>query len=317
MFFLDIFIRQMTQIHYLYILVGLLVTLTGHSLTHTEKLVEMANEKMTTDPDQAERYIEEALKLAPEDPEVNYMCGRIMGRQAGEAFFSAFSYAKKSLNCLKTAVKLSPAEVKYRIALQTFYSEAPSIAGGDEKLAFDQVIQIRSINELEGAKAEIQYYLSTEEKEKLNKRLFDFRIQYADHPEFHYRHGLLLQEFKDYDKAFKAFNQAITASNHKIGSAQTSEQILQSNSRFLINALYQLGRNAVFSEEHVQHGIDALVDFTHLQKDDNSAPPLQWAYLRLAQLHHLNKQPKLMSKYIKLAETSDDRELHRAIRKIK
>ncbi|MFK8011119.1 MAG: tetratricopeptide repeat protein [Marinicellaceae bacterium] len=310
----------MIKIHNLCTIIGLLLTFSIQSKTNIELLLEIASEKMKTDLDQSERYIKEALKLAPKNPEVNYMCGRVMGRQAGEAFFSAFSYAKKSLNCLKTAVKLSPEKVKYRIALQTFYSEAPSIAGGDVKLAFDQVKHIKNINNLEGAKAEIQYYLSTEEKEKLNERLIDFRNQYPEEPEFHYRHGLLQQEFKDFDKAFDSFNQSVISFGHKIGSVYPGKEISRSDSdrtRFLLNALYQLGRNAVFSKSNIQQGVDALKDFTLLQKNDNSAPPIEWAYLRLAQLHHLKHQPELMETYIKLIEKSDDKELQTAIRKIK
>ena len=81
------------------------------------------------DLDDAESLIKSTIKTFPDNAEAHLACGEIMGRQAADAIFSALSYAKKSLNCLRRASQLSPEAPRYRRALITFYLVAPGIAG--------------------------------------------------------------------------------------------------------------------------------------------------------------------------------------------
>ena len=42
----------------------------------------------------------------------------------------------------------------------------------------------------------------------------------------------------------------------------------------------------MFSGQHVNEGIDALHAYAQLFMNDKQSPPLEWAYLRMAQLQH-------------------------------
>lgn len=266
-----------------------------------QSLLVKAKALLERDIDKAEEVIENALVQSPNDPEVNFLCGRIMGRQAEDAFFSALSYAKKSLACLQRAVELAPAEHRYRFGLLSFYLGAPSIAGGDETLGWKQVEAITELDPLQGAKAEVKYLQSTEQNGKLKSTLISMRQRYPADAEMHFRFGLLMQEERKYQQAFEAFKAATDT---------------QDKSTYFLNALYQLGRNAVFSEIHIQEGVKGLLSFVEQYDKSKNTPPIEWAYLRLAQLYNLMQDEAKQLHYATLARQSDERELHRALKQL-
>ena len=122
-----------------------------------------AIELIDTNLDEAERIITSVLEKNPSHAMVNFYCGRIMGRQAGDAFFSALSYAKKSLRCLKKAVELEPNNIKFRKGLVNFYLGAPSIAGGDEGLALEQIKAIKRMDPRQALSTEFNFYRKIDE----------------------------------------------------------------------------------------------------------------------------------------------------------
>ena len=81
-----------------------------------------------------------------------------------------------------------------------------------------------------------------------------------------------------------------------------------SNSQNL-NTLYQLGRNAVFSELHTQRGIDSLNLFIVNFEKDNGLPPLEWGHYRIAQLYELVGNKKMIQFHLKEARKSNDQQL--------
>lgn len=289
-----------------YLLLLTLFIIVFHSknaiATSTETLISLARDNMQTKLDDAQMYIEQALELAPEHPEANFLCGRIMGQQASDAFFSALSYAKKSLNCLQKAVTFAPNDVDYQLGLFNFYIGAPRIAGGDMKLAREQVDIIRYLDALAGAKAELILLSESEQTTLLESHYQRYRQQFPNVAAIHLRHGLYLQKQNDYERAYQA-----------LLAATQSSQIDDD----YYNSLYQLGRNAVFSQAQVDTGIESLLAFVEQYPLAKAVPPLEWAYLRLAQLYQLNNQPDKVALYTTLAKSSSDRDLHRALRNLK
>lgn len=75
-----------------------------------DALNEQAIAMIDSDLDAAEALISELIEEHPQNHLTHFYCGRIMGRQAGEAFFKAFSYAKKSLACMKKSSCFSARE---------------------------------------------------------------------------------------------------------------------------------------------------------------------------------------------------------------
>ena len=277
-----------------------------------------------TDIDKAEAMIEALLEKAPTNPEAHFLCGRIMGRQASDAIFSALSYAGKSLKCFKTAVSLAPTDVRYRQGLLRFYLGAPAIAGGSEELAKQQVEKIRQIDAVEGARAEIVLLDSTENSLRLITRLAEFRRLYPEVPGFHFRHGLLLQEQRRFEDAYTAFTQALSAAekawvpDYPDATERTSDH--QKTQSDYVNALYQIGRNAVFSENHIEHGISALlqyVDYVSQAGPFDGAPPKAWGYLRLAQLYSLQGETEKVEQNLALTGNSEDQALHSLVRELR
>lgn len=292
------------------------------TLTRLTTLIE-------TDIDKAETLVETLLEDAPTNPEAHFLCGRIMGRQASDAIFSALKYAGKSLDCFKAAVRLAPSNVRYQQGLLRFYLGAPAIAGGSEALAREQVETIRQINPVEGAKAELVMLASTAEPEQVAARLAELREQYPEVSDFYFRHGLQLQEQNQYDAAYNAFVAALTAAEKALvaNGVVTPESMADGDvaddeqaQRDYLNALYQIGRNAVFSQAHIEHGVSALRQFVaHVEQGEalTGAPPLAWGYLRLAQLHSLEGENEKVMQNLTLAEKSEDKALHEAARKLR
>lgn len=265
--------------------------------------LQLAKAAMTTDLDAAEKHIEKALAKVPNNAEVQFICGRIMGQQAENAIFSALSYAKKSLACLKQAVALQPENTAYRKGLMSFYLGAPGIAGGDKQLAWHEAEQITQLNALQGILAKLSYYRQTEQATQHQQLLAQSRQHYPEQAEFHYRHGLVLQDNKHYTDAFNAFKAATQAPQDEDGIYQ-------------LNAWYQIGRTALFSEQQLEQGIQALNYYIANAPEADNLPDKPWAHFRLAQLHKLNGDNAMMQQHLAQAGKTNDKELQREIRRL-
>ena len=265
--------------------------------------LQQAKAIMATDLDLAEKHIDKALAEAPQNAEVQFICGRIMGQQAENAIFSALSYAKKSLACLEQAVALQPSNISYRKGIMSFYLGAPGIAGGDRQLAWQQVEQITQLDTLQGTLAKLSYYRQTEQTAQYQQLLVQSRENHPEQAEFHYRHGLVLQEGKHYADAFNAFAAATQA-------PQDEESIYQ------LNAWYQIGRTALFSEQQLEQGIQALSYYIAQAPKSDNLPDKHWAHFRLAQLHKLNGNNSMMQQHLTQASDTNDKELQREIRRL-
>ena len=278
-----------------------------------ETLLTKATEAITVDLDRAEVLIEKALEAAPDNPQVHFVCGRVMGRQAAETVFLALHYAGKSLDCLERAVALAPEDVRYRHGLLRFYLGAPGIAGGSRTLAKAQVQQIRQLDVVEGAKAEQYYLAETEQRDSQLMRLAELRVEFPHEVYFHYHHGLLLQQEQQYSAASAAFYQALMPGGGDLAAIADNIRQLSNGTEkadIAMNALYQVGRTAVFSGEQTEQGIEALLLFSNALQSYHDAPPIAWAHLRLAQLYALKRDKSEVESHLTLARESNDPDLH-------
>ena len=245
------------------------------------------------DLDTAEEMIVAAISENPHSALNHFYCGRIMGRQARDAFFSALSYAKKSLACLQKAVALAPKNVDYRKGLINFYLGAPSIAGGDEQAALEQVNIIKQLDSSQGLVAELNYYRKVKDLLTLEKVLANMLAADPQSAIAHYQYGLLLQQTGDYKRAQTHFTLA-------------SEQV--EDRKIAYEALYQLGRNAVFAEDFISQGIAALQQYLTIEKSAGM-PSQSWANYRLSQLYTLNSDKEHAEKHRRLAADTDESDL--------
>ena len=262
-----------------------------------DNLLEQAQTLLGSDIDDAEDKIEEALELAPKRADVHFLCGQVMGIQASQSVFSALSYAGKSLDCFKQAALLEPQNTDYKYGLMMFYLSAPGIAGGDTELAWQQVNEITALDEQAGLRAKLNYYRQTDDNEAYTKTMASAQQRYPDHAEFYYQHGLALQQQEQYEQALAQFTQA------------TNATIDDEEAHFKLSALYQIGRNAVFSKQSVQQGIEALLAYVEAVPADTGLPSEQWAHFRLAQLYRLTSATDAVKQHLKLAASTDDKQL--------
>ncbi|AKS42706.1 hypothetical protein [Wenzhouxiangella marina] len=292
--------------------VGLLLCILVHGEVHAtsedgEAAAELgrAAELLDSDLDAAEDAIERALEMAPDEPEVQFMCGRVMGRKAEDSVLRALSYARRSLRCLERAAQLRPEHIPYRRGLMAFYLGAPGIAGGDESLALEQVEAIEVLDPVEGVLARVDYLYAIDETEGVGDLLAASRQRYPEASVLHFRHGLWLQQREEYAQAHAAFVQG----RAPLSLGESPEDLAPA-----LNALYQIGRNALFSESRVDEGIDALREYVSLELPAAGVPELEWAYLRLAQLHLLAGDHQEAGRYAQLAAALEDQRLQSVLR---
>ena len=261
-----------------------------------QQLIKSIQQHLSDDADDAETLIEQALVTSPDDAELQFWCGRVMGVQAQQAFLSALSYAKRSLACFQQAVALAPDKVDYRIGLMRFYLGAPSFAGGDPELAWLQVDAIKAISPIEGAKAELAYIRETASEDAHEKRFLEHLETFAQDPELQFQYGLLLQQKQEYAGAFAAFERA--------------KALAIDDPVVFMSTIYQIGRSAVLSKTNIEQGIAALALYEQRYDGPNEYPEIEWALARRAQLHQLNGDLEQFEQYIEKAAKSTNQDLH-------
>jgi hypothetical protein len=269
-----------------------------------DALVYLAKIYMDIDLDEAEDWIEKAVKVKLNDAETHYIRGAIMGRQASGSIFSALSYAEKSENSFAKAVELEPDSIKYRKGLMQFHTSAPSIAGGDLKIAKVQVEKIKLLDAKAGLEAEINYELSQDNDALAEGLLQQAKLTYKDIPDFFFQAGMMQQQKENFQAAFEELTVAISK------NAETEESIVVK-----YNALYQLGKTSVLGESNIEAGIKALQVYIAESPDLEGLIPKPWAEFRLANLLALNAQKaEAKTIYLRLAK-ADNEELAKQAKK--
>jgi hypothetical protein len=269
-----------------------------------EAMLYLAKIYMDTDLDEAEDWIEKAVKANVNDAQAYYVRGAIMGRQASGSIFSALSYAEKSVNSFTKAVELQPDSIKYRKGLMQFHTGAPSIAGGDLDIAKVQIEKIRQLDPKAGLEAEINYELSQDNDALADALLQQAKQTYKDIPDFFFQAGMFQQRQENYQAAFEELTLAISK------NAETEESVVAK-----YNALYQLGRTSVLGENNIDAGIKALNEYIGEAPDIDGIAPKPWAEFRLANLMALNSQTlEAKTIFLRLAKT-DNKELAKQAKK--
>ncbi|MCK7459875.1 hypothetical protein [Idiomarina aminovorans] len=248
--------------------------------------------------DDAEDVVENWVKKEPENAAAWHTRGIVMAQQAQDAFFSALSYAGKSVDSFEKAVKLAPNNIKYRTALMQFYLMAPSIAGGDDEKALAEIEAIAEIDAVQGALAKIGYLKKHEKDEQAEQLVEETLADYPDNADILVYVGFQEQRTKNYEKAFSLFEHAARGE-----SAEGDASVI---------ALYQIGKTAVLAKAQVDEGIHALKQYLAAELPDNS-PGSEWANFRLAQLFALKGNDAESEQLLASLTEVDDKELQKQI----
>lgn len=271
-----------------------------------EALRYLARITMKQDLDDAEDWIEKSLELNNKDPETYFFRGIIMGEQAGNAIFSALSYAEKSLYSFKKAVELEPENPKYHDGLMQFYLSAPGIAGGDKALAKEQLQKIKALDTEKGMHSEFDYLLKTDQHDLLPAHAEKALIAYPDKPDFYFRAGMMAVHNEEFTKAYDLFNLAIS-----------KPTISKEERRSRLIALYQLGEVTTKTKQHYSEGIAAFKQYLAEYEYSNGMPEIHWAEFRMANVMELaNRKDEAKAIYNKLKGV-EDKHLQKLLKKKK
>lgn len=253
--------------------------------------------------DDAEELIKDALAMKPNDSNYHYWFASISGMQAGNAsIFSAPGYASDSKEHFIKAVELDPNNVQALSGLISFYTQAPSIVGGSIEKARTLSIKLTELDKKEGLLAQISLHSKENETVKQLEKSEELANAFPDSPEVLLRVGFSYQNAKQYENAFRIFSQASSVKMSE-SDASLSKKEKRSKRIASMDALYQIGRNAVLGGIKIDEGIIALETYLELTPN-KSQPSHNWAKLRLAALY-LKQGNKAKAKALALVAKSD------------
>ncbi|WP_444994518.1 tetratricopeptide repeat protein [Aliikangiella sp. IMCC44359] len=278
------------------------------SNNHLESLTYLARIKARNNKlDDAEELIEKAVKLAPNNAEVQHLSGKIYGEIAQEAsVFTALGYAKDCLRGFTKAVELEPDNVDYRADLLSYHLNAPKLAGGDKNIALKQAKAIQQLDKKKGFIALLNTYTITQNEQALKRHIDNLPKSIAQDSDVIFNKGMSQQKSEQYIDAIQSFHQAI-----KYAGSQEEFRVAK------YAAIYQIGRTSVLSKLQVSEGIKALRRYLHEAPSHRTLPSKEWAEFRLANLIDLNGDSNEAEKiYQKISKQTKDEVLKEQVSKV-
>ena len=224
--------------------------------------------------DDAEDYLNQSIKIEPNDADEYYWYGVMSGQQASNAsIFSAGSYASDAKDYFQRAIQLNPTHIRALRGLTQFYIQAPGIVGGSEKKALQMIEKIKKISPVEGDLFELSLIEWEDNPEQALTKAAQMETAYPESARALYAAGMIFQRLEKYSQAMLALKNA-------------SEIISEDKNETLDThkALYQLGRTTVLSKEDYNEGILAFKNYL-LREVPNNAPSKQWAKYALSVLY--------------------------------
>jgi tetratricopeptide (TPR) repeat protein len=163
------------------------------------------------DLDRAVAQLEEAVALAPANPEAHYYLGDAYGRKAQQAgAFSGISLMKKAKGEWIRAVELRPDYVNARLALIAFYVMAPGIVGGSEDKAMEQAAEIKKRDALDGHRAYARIYTLQKKPDLAVKEMAEAVREQPKSAKAHYFLGNALLNQKDWEGSLREYQAALS-----------------------------------------------------------------------------------------------------------
>ncbi len=253
----------------------------------------------------AKKLISDALETSPDNAEVNFRYGEIMGAYAQQAsVFTALSYAKKSLTGFKKAVKIEPNSVKYRFGLLSFYLQAPGYAGGDTDLALEQAEAITSLDKVEGFKAELEVYYTLEDLNKQKRVIAAAMQSMPKEPDIYIRQGFVHDHEEDYADALINMQQAIQYAEKRDDRKNAH-----------LEALFHYGRIAHKSKSHLKEGLQHLLTFNALSPNSDLEHLREWNQWLIANIYEdMGNQEKAIKLFEKLNSETTNKELKKKLK---
>ncbi|MEM7763420.1 MAG: hypothetical protein AAF290_05015 [Pseudomonadota bacterium] len=249
---------------------------------------------------------EEAAERYPNSADAQYWVGASAGSLAGNAsIFKAAGHAKKARKAFERAIELDAQHLEAHQGLVQYYLQAPGFLGGDKDEALQLAKHTVTFAPIEGRLLLAQVYGQTKQPEQ-RAVVFEELISTApDDPRAYLNIGFLQQNEEDYAGAHRSFSDAANTTSTTDG-AETARQ----------SARYQIGRTAVFSEQRLNDGIEALTDYLD-GEIGSGMPEKAWARFRRGQLHQLaNNEDSAQADFKAAKAASTDKRLDKELKKV-
>jgi tetratricopeptide (TPR) repeat protein len=214
----------------------------------------------------AARWLERAVRLAPDEADRHYHLGIAHGQVAQRGSrLRAFAPAKRCRASLERAVELDPRHLDARLALVRFHLAAPRLVGGSVRRAREHARAIAGASEYRGMIAEGALREDARDWAKASAAYHAAARLHPDSAAAWYALGLMHQRAGHTAEAFDAFERAALANE-----VETA-------------ALYAIGRLAALTGERTERGEEALRRYLATPPVEGS-PPLSSAHFRLGTL---------------------------------
>jgi tetratricopeptide (TPR) repeat protein len=209
-------------------------------------------------------------------------------------------YSSSIQENLELSIEKDPKNVEARIYMAQYKFNAPSIGGGDKDEAWKQANEISKLSPSKGAEIKVQFYTQEEQFDKAMEECDKLADSEKNNTHAYYLKGMLYQQMKKYPEALSQFEKAVSIDENEMGS------------------LYQIGRNAVFSQKELEKGIEALSKYLTLKPDSNF-PQTDAAYWRLAMIYQIKNDREKAKEYVQkaLAINPDNKDYKKLLEELK
>lgn len=154
-------------------------------------------------------YCEKAVDLNPKVADFHFWLGQALGRKIREVNVVRQAFlAPDILEAFKKTVELDPKHLGGLIGLTTFYTQAPSVAGGDLEKAKTFAARVSKIKEKQGRLLFIQIYTKDGKTAKAEEEFKAFDNSFVDSTDgyqFYNTYGYFLLERKKTAEAVQKF----------------------------------------------------------------------------------------------------------------
>ena len=115
-------------------------------------------------------YAEKAVKLAPQNAEYHWLLAELLGQQAQRAHvFRQIGLARRFRSEAETVLKLNPRHVEAHYGMMIYYLKAPGIVGGDKKKAYAEADEVAKIDKASGYLALVRLAQEEQQPQKLEE----------------------------------------------------------------------------------------------------------------------------------------------------
>jgi len=175
------------------------------------------------------------------------------------------SQARRMRKAWERAIAIDPGHLPARIGLLQYYLQAPGIAGGSRKKALAMAEELTKLDKIAGFRAMVAIHLNDKEYEKAIKVLVQAISSMPGKHELYLELGWVYLQQENWQMARQQFQELLKIEPENM------------------NALYQLGRTALFSGMNMEEGRACLEKYLSLSPSGDM-PSSAWAHTRLGQL---------------------------------